>query len=173
MYRLIIEMKEILALFDKIIDTPEKDSENFRKMCLDHGHSILTLASNLGYSRYDEFMKVYMTKSTEFLMEDMAKRKEIPADHVFGCRDPSTTLGSWSKAYVFCEQGTSRVGAVFDDGKDYIGHPTLEEAGRQYLKFLKDGWVPMTTEDITKTSGITVGDETDFSVPVPNPDCIG
>ena len=31
MYRFRIEMKEILALFDKIIDTPEKDSKILKK----------------------------------------------------------------------------------------------------------------------------------------------
>ena len=166
MYRDIIEMENIQTLFDQIIDTPEKDSENFRKLCLDYGHSILYFAKEIGYPRYDAFETVYMKKSTEFLMEDMAKRRDIPADRAFGCRDPSTALGSWSKAYVFCRQGDTRVGAVFDGGKDYVGHPTLEEAGEQYAKFLADGWVPMTTEDVIKTSGITVGDDTDMTVPV-------
>ena len=171
MYKDVIEMdltpdsiQELTILLDKIVDTPEKDSEDFKKLCLDYGHSILYFAKEIGYPRYDAFETVYMKKSTEFLMEDMAKRREIPADRAFGCRDPSTTLGSWSKAYVFCQQGDTRVGAVFDGGKDYVGHPTLEEAGEQYAKFLEDGWVPMTTEDIIKTSGITVGDDTDMTV---------
>ena len=164
MYRDIIEMENIQTLFDQIIDTPEKDSDNIRKLCLYYGHSILTLAKEIGYPRYEEFETVYMKKSTGFLMEDMAKRREIPADRAFGCRDPSTALGSWSKAYVFCQQGDTRVGAVFDGGKDYVGHPTLEEAGEQYAKFIEDGWVPMTTEDVIKTSGITMGDDTDMTV---------
>lgn len=157
------DMDCLEALFDNIIDTPEKDSENFKNLCLKNGDSILALARKIDYPRYDAFSKVYHTKSMEFLLADLKQRKKTPADHVFGCRDPSTEAGSWNKAYVYAKQGDQQVGAVFEDQKDYISHPTLEDALQQYQNFIRQGWTPMAPEDIRATSGIVVGEETNLN----------
>lgn len=40
---------------------------------------------------------------------------------------------------------------MFVDGKDFIAHPSYEDAQKIYLEYIDKGWVPMTREDLNET----------------------
>ncbi len=92
-----------------------------------------------------------------------------PSDPVlltFGCRIPQTALGSWDGAFVYAETKQVRISAVFQNGMDYVGHPNnLVDELRKYKKFIKQGWIPMTRQDIEKTAGIQIDVNTNRDVP--------
>jgi hypothetical protein len=83
--------------------------------------------------------------------------------HVFGCRSPkSKGAGRWDGAFVYARggEGETAVGALFELGVDYVGYPTLEEAVVDYDGYVAMGWTPMGPDDLTKTTGVTVGPDT-------------
>lgn len=83
------------------------------------------------------------------------------ASIAFGCRKIGTKEGSWAGAFVFVEQGETRVSALFENGMDFIGHPkSLGDGIRAYQTYIDQGWIPMTAHDITETSGVSVNDKT-------------
>lgn len=67
---------------------------------------------------------------------------------VFACRDPkSKGIGEWDGALIIVENTLS----MFIENKDFIGHPSYEEAKKTYLEYINKGWIPMTPEDIKET----------------------
>lgn len=74
-----------------------------------------------------------------------------------GLRKPGTKEGTWTGAYVAGAE--SLLGpifeAVFEDGKDFVAaHRSWFPVYRAKAEFIKQGWKPMTRQDIRKTSGI-------------------
>lgn len=65
----------------------------------------------------------------------------------FGCIKPKEE-GKHTEAYVFCTTGLENTGAYFENGKDYIGHPTFQEAVQEYKKNIEKGWQPMTVDEL-------------------------
>lgn len=76
---------------------------------------------------------------------------------VRGCRSPdSKGEGHWDGAFVFCIDTFKNEGtcALFEDGKDFIGSPGLAFHIEEYNKYVSQGWIDMTINDIEKTSGV-------------------
>ena len=70
------------------------------------------------------------------------------ARRVLACRDPgSKGLGEWDGALIVVENEV----AVYSQNKDFIGHQPYKEGKKAYLKYIDDGWLPMTREDIRET----------------------
>ena len=70
------------------------------------------------------------------------------ARRILACRDPrSKGLGEWDGALIIVENTT----IMFIENKDFIGHPSYEEAKETYLEYIEQGWIPMTREDIKET----------------------
>jgi hypothetical protein len=86
-------------------------------------------------------------------------KKDTSTEYLFGCRHPDSKPFSWDRAMVVAKLANSDTitAAVFENGMDYIGHPkTYDEAYKSYDTFIKEGWVPMTPEDLKKTSGVDI-----------------
>ena len=46
---------------------------------------------------------------------------------------------------------------LFQHGRDYVGNPDDALARRTYQDLIDKGWIPMSLDDIRKTSGIKIG----------------
>lgn len=79
---------------------------------------------------------------------------ELPA-FPFGFRDPLTAVGSWDGAFVagYDHPWSSKItAAFFDDGMDFIGHPSLSELKATVEELKQKGWTPMERYDIWSTA---------------------
>ena len=43
---------------------------------------------------------------------------------------------------------------------DYVGNLSLRDGLSQYEKQMRAGWLPMTKEDLARTAGLVIGDDT-------------
>lgn len=77
---------------------------------------------------------------------------------ILALRDPNSSgVGSWDGAFLFIEQtGRLDVLALFVEDKDFIAHPSYQEAEELYLDYLDKGWQPMPDQDIFETSRVKV-----------------
>ena len=75
---------------------------------------------------------------------------------VFGCRSPdSKGEGMWDGAFVYIHQDMKSIGIVFENKMDFISNNlSIDNAYKIYYDFLKKEWIPMTIDDIRRTSGI-------------------
>lgn len=76
----------------------------------------------------------------------------------FGCRSPeSKGEGYWDGAYVYIHHKHLKVAVVFQNNVDFISNDlTFDEGLKLYSDFLKKEWIPMTNQDITRTSGFII-----------------
>ena len=101
--------------------------------------------------------------------------------YIFGCRDPASRgIGKWDGAFMYGGPISTlealealeasedvlvyqtpeeydnifQVTVLFQDNKDWIGHPAFEDARDEYASKIADGWTPMTSEDIFETGGV-------------------
>ena len=92
----------------------------------------------------------------------------MSVDRVFGCRSPTSNgMGKWDGAFVYCREGIKSVIAYFEDNKDFIndsGVP-IKDATKEYNNLISKGWIPMTHEDLMKTSGVTIDEHTNTNIP--------
>ena len=74
-------------------------------------------------------------------------------DYVFGCRSP-TSKYAWDGAFVVTKARGENgiIGAIFEKGADFIGHPTYAEAVATYKYNMDIGWHPMDIDDLVKTA---------------------
>lgn len=89
-------------------------------------------------------------------------------DRVFGCRSPSSKgIGKWNGAFVYCRDRLRQMIAYFDDNVDYINDEpiTFNDAKKEYNSCIKKGWIPMSPEDLEKTSGVTIDEHTKLDIP--------
>ena len=89
-------------------------------------------------------------------------------DRVFGCRSPSSKgIGKWDGAFVYCRDGLRQVIAYFEDNVDYINDEpvTFNDATKEYNSCIEKGWIPMSPEDLEKTSGVTIEEHTKLDIP--------
>ena len=167
-------------LFDRLVNPNEIISESakveFKELMKDQKHDLLEIYKILnrtGYMHKDAIEKIFISYSVELLHDDFLdeqKWEHEKVEFVFGCRHPESNIGSWDRAmdvgkYV-AQAGITL--ALFENGADLIGHlRSFKEARDEYTKFLKQGWIPMTHEDIKKTAGITVDtDQNDQRKPI-------
>jgi hypothetical protein len=74
-----------------------------------------------------------------------------------GYRKPGTEPGTWDNAFVAGKQSSLALkwtAASFEHGMDFVGAVTDEELKKTLDYFVKEGWQPMTREDIKLTAGI-------------------
>lgn len=89
-------------------------------------------------------------------------------DRIFGCRSPSSKgIGKWDGAFVYCRDGLQQIMAYFEDNVDYINDEpiTFNDVTKEYNKCIEQGWIPMTPEDLEKTSGVTIDEHTKLDIP--------
>jgi len=76
---------------------------------------------------------------------------------VWGLRKPGSNLGRWDGAIVLIQftNDQSMIG-LFENGMDYIADRNIDRSvlKGQYDKYQREGWQPMTKEDIQKTAGL-------------------
>lgn len=92
----------------------------------------------------------------------------MSVDRVFGCRSPNSKgVGYWDGAFVYCREGIKTVLVYFEDGKDFIndGSVTIKDGTRDYNNLISKGWLPMTNEDLMKTSGVRIDEHTNTNIP--------
>jgi hypothetical protein len=98
------------------------------------------------------------------VVDDWMKEKHrSKAEYIFGCRHPDSEPFSWDRALVFGKyEGSSGItAAMFQNGMDFIGHPRdYREAYLEYNHCVKEGWIPMSKEDLEKTSGVEIDSST-------------
>lgn len=85
------------------------------------------------------------------------------ANYAFGCRSPkSKGVGLWDGAFVYAQNSIQNILSIFEDGMDYVSNPNdqfekvYNDAINIFKEKIAEGWVPMTQEDIKKTSGIII-----------------
>ena len=73
----------------------------------------------------------------------------------FGCRSPiSSGIGAWDGAFViFVKQDDPATVVMFESNRDFVGQVEFAVAMQTYQKLIQDDWVPMSADDIGKTSG--------------------
>lgn len=122
---------------------------------------LMDFVETSGYPRAEAIKEAIVEASVDAFLKNMAS-KSAPAEFAYGCRHPKSRPGSWDRAFVAAGTRTGDiVSAVFDDGMDYVGHLATEgEAEAQYREFISRDYVPMTPEDVTKTSGIDIDEGT-------------
>lgn len=82
----------------------------------------------------------------------------------FGCRSPkSKGAGRWDGAFVFCKHDNGCIAAVFENRMDYVNNrATYETSIMDYNKYVGDGWIPMTAEDLQATAGLNIDENTNL-----------
>lgn len=106
-----------------------------------------TLSSQLFYLITD---KIGITAPTF-----VTPRYDVDGNPVVGCRKPDTIPGTWDGAYIAIIHDSFVTAAYFQE-VDFI---TTDMSWRFALTIYRehvliDGWLPMSDEDIQKTSGI-------------------
>ena len=79
-------------------------------------------------------------------------------EYVFGCRHPKSD-GIWNDAFIVAKSVDSSTitAAMFQNGMDFIGHPEdFSVALKQYEQLISENWIPMDTNDVKKTSGVSI-----------------
>ncbi len=86
--------------------------------------------------------------------------------HTFGCRSPTSAgTGKWDGAFLYAETYSQKTVGVFKDRIDYIGNGNdFDVVIDTYNKLISEGWQPMSVEDIEKTAGIKISNETNLIV---------
>ena len=151
--------KYITAGFDTELDS-EGGSAEFQELLKKHGFQVIgELARKIDYPRVEQ-----LADHTIKMALDTVSTMEIPkAEYLFGCRDPSTRPNEWHGAYVVGKSvGSSLITcALFDNGSDYVSNPaTYAKAVECYDEYIKKGWIPMSNDDLEKTSGIKIDSDT-------------
>lgn len=124
------------------------------------------ILENMQYNQVEYLLQVInYSRSKEILTKIFPKT----ADIAFGCRKPNSVVGSWQGAFVYVQTGRDKVYGIFENGQDFIGHPkNVYEAVKLYNAYMKTNKaVPMTVDDIVKTSGIQIDGETELNLPKP------
>lgn len=93
--------------------------------------------------------------------------------HAFGCRSPNSKgIGLWDGAFVYGQNTlTHNVGGLFEDGIDFVSssndsfEKVYNDAVSIYSKKITGGWIPMTSEDMSKTAGIIIDETTNLIPP--------
>lgn len=146
----------VVAIFDRVLrDTGKTDTvaqEAFKVLCDKTGfNEILTVLTMAKYARAEEVLNMVF------------EAKNAKTEFVLGCRCPKSEPFSWNDAFIINRfAGQSIItGALFQNGMDFIGYPkSRTDACNAYYKYIKKGWVPMTREDIEKTTGIVSHEDT-------------
>lgn len=113
-------------------------------------------------SKLDEFKSVFEVKD---------KKEKASINQAFGCRSPTSKgIGKWDGAFVYMEcthPKESKLIAVFDNNRDFIGDVFNQyQASVEYYKYIDQGWIPMTSDDLKKTANVEITKETNLSVPL-------
>lgn len=130
------DREQLVVWFDTFLDTDDID---IFQVSSSLGDSIVTLAKDIGYIRSDELDKAYWNK----LFTAIAKIQKGTVDRAFGCRD---VVGG--AKYIFTQTGFSTWGIVYANGVEYVNNPSFREAKNLYMDFIRDGWKPLTAEEI-------------------------
>jgi len=97
----------------------------------------------------------------------------LPVEIAFGCRDPRSAVGSWIGAFTFHKEHGSygkNILSIYDNGVDYVNDQScVSDAVEIYKLFKEQGWKPMSTSDLEKTSGIIIDQYTQINPPCPPP----
>lgn len=92
----------------------------------------------------------------------------IIADEAFGLRRPGTKIGEWDGAFVYEKNSREMIIGVYVKEKDYIGFPkSSKEVAGNCEHFRAMGWRPMNREDISRTAGVILNNDTRISAPTP------
>ena len=134
-----------------------------------HDNEMFEILGNMHYSQVEQLLEVInFPRSKEILTKIFPIFLKKPAaDIAFGCRKPNTLPGSAYGAFVYVQNGPEKVFAIFEHGKDFIGHPkNIYEAVKIYDNYMKTyKAIPMSIEDMMSTSGIVVDNETKLNPP--------
>ncbi len=136
-------------VFDNALDAPAS-------------HAIAALVDNVGpvklmslAERINYYRKIELrTAILEVTLHQFVATATSHVDVLFGCRKPSTPIGSWTGAYVVAQEGARFVAALFEnDVVDYFGYEaTMQDAISQYEALISSGWESMSAEDLTLTT---------------------
>jgi hypothetical protein len=140
----------VTAIFDAALEDPSS-----LDALLDAGgtHAIFLMASASDHPRKDEIPEIAVRRS----LQRMQERPKPELEYVLGCRRPGSQ--GCDGVFVVAKEAASKfiTSAVFEGGIDYIGHPDTDvEARGKYDEFVKEGWIPMTPEDILVCAGVEV-----------------
>ena len=85
-----------------------------------------------------------------------------PVIQAFGCRDPSTKMGSRDGAFVFAATRTQQKAATFQNDMEFAHSTDMRQVQKTYISFTNLGYLPMTKEDLQKTAGLYLDQDTIF-----------
>ena len=100
-------------------------------------------------------------------IEDIVNpHRNSTAQQVWGLRKPGTNLGRWDGAIVLIQFTNDQcMIGLFENGMDYISDCKVDHSvlKGQYDKYQREGWQPMTKEDIRKTAGLKDSDLSNYN----------
>lgn len=83
----------------------------------------------------------------------------------FGCRDPSTNVGSYEEAFVVIGDGKKIVSIMISDQRIYKEFDEkIEDCLKRYDELIDYGWCKMTPMDVSVTADIYIDGETIIDV---------
>lgn len=156
-------------MFDRVLERDPEYEELFKELILKHGtKTVYDLTNILKYHEartiHERAFRVCITALFD------VKKERSCAELVFGCRDPqSKGHGYWDSAFVvFKEKGCDVIKCfLFQDGHDDVEELlNIEEAVHKYNGYCKKKWKPMTVDDLTSTTGVSVDENTVVVPPV-------
>lgn len=96
------------------------------------------------------------------LVENNNDQDHGPIIETFGCRDPTTTMGSRDGAFVYAKTRTMQKAATFQNDMEFTHSTDMNQVQKTYISFIKLGYLPMTKEDLQKTAGLYIDQDTLF-----------
>lgn len=151
-------------LFDKVIDNDSESEELFKILVLKNGTTIVyTLTKLLNYEvskKKQLFDKAFRICAMSLF--DKTHNTD-PVEVAFGCRSyESHGEGYWDGAFVIIKSKDDVFKAfTFEYKKDTISElDNLELAIDLYNKYINEKWIPMTIDDIKKTTGVEIDNST-------------
>jgi hypothetical protein len=109
----------------------------------------------------------------QLIIYDNKLKIMLKINQVFGCRSPTSEgEGKLDGAFIFCDfynkDKYDKTSIIFNEYNYTKSHDTVDEALVDYNKLISQGWVPMTLDDIKKTSDIQHGEITNDTIIGPN-----
>jgi hypothetical protein len=158
-------------MFDRVLERDPEYEELFKELILKHGTKMVYDLTNI--LKYEEARTIHERAFRVCITALFEVKKDREgrscAEIAFGCRDPkSKGYGYWDSAFVVIkEKGCDIIKCfLFQDGQDDVEEVlNVEEAVHKYNRYCKKRWKPMTVDDLTCTTGVSVDENTVVTPP--------
>jgi hypothetical protein len=160
--------EQMTLLFDKVLDDDLESEETLTYLVKTHGiRKLLQVAKNIDYVRYFDIERKVFHNAVTSLYK--MSRYDMAVVTIKGCRSPlSRGVGKWDGAYVFYQQSSASPIQQLYFYDEYCVKESTILTMTNIDELIEDGWIPMTSEDITLTSGLSVSSSHMLILPIKN-----